>query len=109
MGSPILNKILARASKKPSVAAGDLVVVDVDTVVLYDSNFFPVYWRDPVKIADPDRITVIFDHRVPASRPRSRGLGHSVGRAFVKKFGIERFHDAGPDQGIAQVIVANYG
>src|SRR5690349_18692670 len=40
LGSPILNKILARAGKKASVAAGDLVIVDVDTVVLYDSNFF---------------------------------------------------------------------
>lgn len=108
MGSPILNKILARASKKPSVAAGDLVVVDVDTVVLYDSNFFPVYWRDPLKVADPDRITVIFDHRVPAP-DRSCAQAQITGREFAKRFGIKRMHDLGYDQGIAHTVVADKG
>jgi 3-isopropylmalate/(R)-2-methylmalate dehydratase large subunit len=108
VGSPILNKILARAGKTSSVAAGDLVVVDVDTVVLYDSNFFPVYWRDPVKIVDPDRITVIFDHRVPAP-DRGCAQAHIDGRDFVKKFGIKRFHDIGYDQGIAHTVVADKG
>jgi len=108
MGSPILNKILARAAKKPSVAAGDLVVVDVDTVVLYDSNFFPVYWRDPVKIADPDRIDVIFDHRVPAP-DRGCAQAHIDGREFAKRFGIRRMHDIGYDQGIAHTVVGDKG
>jgi 3-isopropylmalate/(R)-2-methylmalate dehydratase large subunit len=106
--NPILNKILARASKKPEVSAGDLVVVDVDTVVLYDSNFFPVYWRDPIKVVDPDRITVIFDHRVPAP-DRSCAQAHIVGREFAKRFGIRRMHDIGYDQGIAHTVVADKG
>jgi 3-isopropylmalate/(R)-2-methylmalate dehydratase large subunit len=108
VGSPILNKILARASKSASVAAGDLVVVDVDTVVLYDSNFFPVYWRDPIKVADPDRIAVIFDHRVPAP-DRSCAKAQIDGRAFAKRFGIKRLHDVGYDQGIAHTVVADKG
>jgi 3-isopropylmalate/(R)-2-methylmalate dehydratase large subunit len=108
MGSPILNKILARAGKKSSVAAGDLIVVDVDTIVLYDSNFFPVYWRDPLKIVDPDRIAVIFDHRVPAP-DRGCAQAQIVGREFVKRFGIKRFHDVGYDQGIAHTVVADKG
>ena len=66
MGQPILNKILTRASGGRSISAGDIVVVEAHTVVLYDSNFFPVYWRDPREIEDPSRICVIFDHRVPA-------------------------------------------
>jgi 3-isopropylmalate/(R)-2-methylmalate dehydratase large subunit len=106
LGNPILNKILARASKNRSVAAGDLVVVDVDTVVLYDSNFFPVYWRDPLEVADPDRITVIFDHRVPAP-DRSCAQAQITGREFAKRFGIKRLHDVGYDQGIAHTVVAD--
>ncbi len=106
MGNPILNKILARASKNRSVAAGDLVVVDVDTVVLYDSNFFPVYWRDPLEVADPDRITVIFDHRVPAP-DRGCAQAQITGREFAKRFGIKRLHDVGYDQGIAHTVVAD--
>jgi 3-isopropylmalate/(R)-2-methylmalate dehydratase large subunit len=106
LGSPILNKILARASKQPSVSVGDLVVVDVDTVVLYDSNFFPVYWRNPIKVADPDRITVIFDHRVPAP-DRNCAQAQIAGREFAKRFGIRRMHDVGYDQGIAHTVVAD--
>lgn len=108
MGSPILNKILARASKTARVAKGDLVVVDVDTVVLYDSNFFPVYWRDPLKVADPDRIALIFDHRVPAP-DRSCAQAQIAGREFAKRFGIKRMHDVGYDQGIAHTVVADKG
>jgi len=108
MGNPILNKILARAGNKPSVAAGELVVVNVDTVVLYDSNFFPVYWRDPLKIADPDRVAVIFDHRVPAP-DRGCAQAHITGREFAKRFGIRRMHDIGYDQGIAHTVVADKG
>jgi len=108
LGSPILNKILARASQRSHVATGDLVVVDVETVVLYDSNFFPVYWRDPLKIADPDRIAVIFDHRVPAP-DRSCAQAQITGRKFAEKFGIKRLHDVGYDQGIAHTVAADKG
>ena len=108
MGSPIFNKILARAGKKSSVAAGDLIMVDVDMVVLYDSNFFPVYWRDPIKVANPDRITVIFDHRVPAP-DRGCAQAQISGREFAKRFGIRRLHDVGYDQGIAHTVVADKG
>lgn len=106
MGMTIVEKILARAGGLPSVAPGDLVVVDVDTAVLYDSNFFPVYWRDALKVADPDKIVVAFDHRVPAP-DRSCAQAQIVGREFVKRHGIKRFHDVGYDQGIAHVIVAD--
>jgi 3-isopropylmalate/(R)-2-methylmalate dehydratase large subunit len=105
LGRPILEKILARASGASHVSPGELIVADVDTVVLYDGNFFPVYWRDPLRVADPKRIVVAFDHRVPAP-DRSCAQAQIVGRAFVKRFGIQHFHDVGFDQGIAHVVVA---
>jgi 3-isopropylmalate/(R)-2-methylmalate dehydratase large subunit len=106
MGVPILNKILSRAAGGEPVTMGQIVVVEAHTVVLYDSNFFPVYWRDPLKIADPSRIILIFDHRVPAP-DRSCALAQIAGRAFAARFGIERFHDVGYDQGIAHTVVAD--
>lgn len=106
MGLNVIEKILARASGAPSISIGDVVVVNVDTVVLYDSNFFPVYWRDPLKVADPKKLVVAFDHRVPAP-DRSCAAAQTLGREFVKKFNVERFHDVGRDQGIAHVIVAD--
>lgn len=106
MGMTIIEKILARAGGLPSVRPGDLVVVDVDTVVLFDSSFFPVDWRDVRKVADPNRLVVAYDHRVPAPN-RACAEAQVIGREFVKRFGIKRFHDVGFDQGIAHVIVAD--
>ena len=108
MPMTIVEKILARASGAETVKPGDLVVVGVDTVVLYDGNFFPAYWRDLKKVKNPESIVVVFDHRVPAP-DRTCAKAHEVGRAFVKQFGIKRFHDVGPTQGISHVIVAQHG
>ncbi|MBV8650293.1 MAG: 3-isopropylmalate dehydratase large subunit [Alphaproteobacteria bacterium] len=106
MGMTIIEKIMARASGAKKVSPGDLVVVDVDTAVFIDNAFFPAAWREVLHVADPDRIVVIFDHRAPAS-DRTAAAAHVVGRAFVKRFGIERFHDVGRDVGIAHVVVSD--
>lgn len=66
MGMTIIEKILARAGGQRTVGPGDLVDVDVDTVVLFDSRFFPVDWREVLKVFDPDKMVVAFDHRIPA-------------------------------------------
>jgi 3-isopropylmalate/(R)-2-methylmalate dehydratase large subunit len=108
MGMTIVEKILARASGAAEVKPGDLAVVGVDTVVLYDGNFFPAYWRDLTSIKSPDGVVVVFDHRVPAP-DRACARAHDVGRRFVERFGIKRFHDVGRDQGISHVIVAQHG
>jgi 3-isopropylmalate/(R)-2-methylmalate dehydratase large subunit len=106
MSMTIVEKILARASGAASVGPGDFVVVRVDTAVLYDNNFAPLYWRDVLKVADPDKIVVAYDHRVPPP-DRASAQAQVVGREFVKRFGIKRFHDLGRDQGISHVIVAD--
>jgi 3-isopropylmalate/(R)-2-methylmalate dehydratase large subunit len=106
MGMNITEKILARASGAKKVSPGDLIVVDVDTAVFIDNAFFPAYWREMLKLADPEKIIVVYDHRAPASDRVSAGA-HVVGREFVKRFGIKRFHDVGPDVGIAHVVVAD--
>lgn len=108
MGMTIIEKILARASHARTVKPGQLVVADIDKVVLYDGNFFPAYWRDVRKVSDPDKVVVVFDHRVPAP-DRTCASAHLVGREFVKTFGINRFHDVGTDQGISHVIIAEHG
>ncbi len=108
MGMTIIEKILARAGGQRTVGPGDLVDVDVDTVVLFDSSFFPVDWREVLKVFDPDKMVVAFDHRIPAPN-RACAEAQVIGRAFVKRFGIKRFHDVGFDQGIAHVLAAECG
>ena len=73
MGMTMTEKILARASGAGKVSPGDLVVTDVDTSVLIDNAFFPAYWREILKVHDPDKVIVVFDHRAPASDLVSAG------------------------------------
>jgi 3-isopropylmalate/(R)-2-methylmalate dehydratase large subunit len=104
----IAEKILARASGRDRVAAGDLVTVKVDTVVLFDNNFMPSIWQEVLKLEHPERVVVIMDHRVPAPTIQSAGA-HRTARRFVEKFGIARFHDVGATQGICHQVVADQG
>ena len=108
MGMTIAEKILARKSGQKKVGPGDLVTVEVDTVVLIDNSFTRSRWREINEVRDPDRIVVVFDHRVPASTEDSADA-HRTGRRFVEKFGIRRFHDVGYDQGISHQLVADHG
>ncbi|MGB0577294.1 MAG: aconitase/3-isopropylmalate dehydratase large subunit family protein [Alphaproteobacteria bacterium] len=103
-----IEKILAKNSGQEVVKPGDLVVVQVGTAVLYDNNFAPSIWREILKVHDRDRIVVVFDHRVPAKDIVS-ATAQKIGREFVKKFDIERFHDVGAKQGISHVLVADHG
>ncbi len=108
MGSTIAEKILAKKSGRDVVRPGDLVTVEVDTVILFDNNFMPANWRDILRLRDPERIVVVMDHRVPAPNAMAAGA-HVTARAFAKKFGIKRVHDVGFDQGISHQLVADLG
>jgi 3-isopropylmalate/(R)-2-methylmalate dehydratase large subunit len=108
MGMTIAEKILARKAGRMKVAPGDLVTVEVDTVVMIDNSFIASRWRNIQKVRDPARIVVVFDHRVPAST-EDAAAAHRTGRQFVEKFGIKRFHDVGYDQGISHQLVADHG
>src|SRR5579872_5834066 len=106
MGMTIVEKIFARASGQTRIAAGDLVVVHVDCAVMLDMSFHKTARRNILKVHDPDKVVVVYDHMVPAP-DKDTAEAHSAGRAFAKKFGIKRFHDVGPDQGISHAVVAD--
>src|ERR1044071_7920804 len=105
MGMTIVEKILARKSGAARIAPGDLAVVDVDLVVMIDLSFGQAAWREVLKVHDPEKVVVVFDHDVPASN-RAAAAMHARGREFARRFGITRVHDVGPDQGISHVVVA---
>jgi 3-isopropylmalate/(R)-2-methylmalate dehydratase large subunit len=108
MGMTIAEKILAKKSAQAKVRPGDLVTVEVDTVILFDNNFMPSQWRDILKLKDRERVIVVLDHRVPAATQAS-AAAHRTAREFVAKFGIPRFHDVGYKQGISHQLVADHG
>ncbi len=106
MGMTMTEKILSRASGGGTVGPGDVAVVDVETAVLMDMTFLPEGWREILKVHDPDKIAIVFDHLVPAPTIQA-ATAMRTGRRFAEKFGIERLHDVGPDQGIAHAVVAD--
>ena len=108
MGMTVAEKILARKAGLKKAAPGDLITVEVDTVVLFDNNFMPSIWQDVLKLPYPERVIVVFDHRVPAATQQS-AAAHVTGRKFVQKFDIKRFHDSGAQQGICHQLVADHG
>ena len=69
MGMTIIEKIFARASHQAKVAAGDLVVVDVDVSVMLDSSFHANHRRRILKVHDPEKIVVV---TTTWYRPRTR-------------------------------------
>lgn len=105
MGLTILEKIVAKASGQARVGPGDLVVVDVDLAVMIDLSFQKTQRREVLKVFDPDRVVIVYDHLVPAPDQAS-AEAHAYGRGFARKFGITRLHDIGADQGISHALIA---
>src|ERR1051326_6788837 len=108
MPMTITEKILARAAGQTTIRPGDLAVVDVETAVLMDMTFLPEGWREVLRLHDPSKVVIVFDHLVPAPTIQA-ATAHSTGRKFAARFGIERLHDVGLDQGIAHAVVADRG
>jgi 3-isopropylmalate/(R)-2-methylmalate dehydratase large subunit len=106
MPMTIIEKILARGAGLEEIHAGDVVVCDVDMTVLIDLQFATL-WKDPTRIADPDRLAVIMDHAVPAPTIGDADGGVRA-REFARRFGIERFFDVGR-HGICHQVIAENG
>ena len=69
MGMTMIEKILARHAGVDSVKLGDIVVCDVDMAVQIDLSYLiDEKLSLPKRIADPDKVAIILDHRVPASK-----------------------------------------
>jgi len=117
MGMTIVEKILARASGLQSVKAGDVVEPAVDVAMSHENaalvinQFFEVFKGTGIepKVWDPDKIAIIFDHRVPAESAKTATNQKKI-RDFVRANKISRFHDIRSDEGgICHQILAEYG
>jgi 3-isopropylmalate/(R)-2-methylmalate dehydratase large subunit len=106
MGMTITEKILARASGRPSVGVGDVVEPAVDLAMSHENaalvlnQFLEIYRGTGLepRVWDPSRIAIIFDHRVPAESAKTATNQKKV-REFAELQGIEKFHDVRGDEG----------
>jgi 3-isopropylmalate/(R)-2-methylmalate dehydratase large subunit len=103
-----IEKLLARASGNAEVEPGDFVVCEVDRTVFVEFCFRKdLGWRRPLRIADPSRVAIIFDHAVPAMSVADANAGTEA-RRFAAHFGIADLVDVGA-HGISHAIIAERG
>ena len=105
----MIEKILARASGKAKVVAGEVVVAKVDLMVMHDlsANFVTRVFREELgggSISDPSRIAFVFDHNFsPPTREAAEKLFEV--RRFAAEHGIRVF-DCG-NGSLHHVIIEN--
>ena len=113
----IVEKILAKATKTDIVKPGDVIEPEVNVAMSHENaalviNQFNEVYKDTgleQKVWDPNRIAIIFDHRVPAESSKTATNQKKI-RNFVKANGIAKFHDIRSDEGgICHQILAEYG
>src|SRR5512142_3490752 len=105
-GMTIVQKILARASGRPSVAPGDVVEPLVDLAMSHENAALVINQFNDIfngtglepRVWDPAKIAIIFDHRVPAESAKTASNQKKI-REFVARYGITRFHDVRGDVG----------
>jgi len=109
MGMTIAVKILARKSGLPAVTPGQIVDAFPDLVMSHTATWRSVTVMEKVgatKLYDPDRIAVVLDHIAPAKSEKN-AADHLKSRAFVKKYGVQKFYDV--DAGIAHLVLMEAG
>jgi 3-isopropylmalate/(R)-2-methylmalate dehydratase large subunit len=90
----LVEKILARAGGKAKVAAGDIVVADVDLLIMHDlSGYLTAKVFDEqvgLPIRHPDRVAMVFDHHFsPATEQQAAVL--KANREWARRHGIRLF------------------
>ena len=106
MGMTMVEKILARATGRDSVTVGDVLEPRVDLAMSHENaalvlNQFQEIYKGTgfeAKVWDPEKIAIIFDHRVPAESSKTASNQKKV-REFIGKQGITKFHDIRGDEG----------
>jgi 3-isopropylmalate/(R)-2-methylmalate dehydratase large subunit len=97
-----IEKILSRHSEGQTVRPGDVVMVEVDLTVHFDSMS-----PDILRINDPDKVVLMHDHVVPAPTVLAANNAKQM-RDFVERFDIENYFPVGK-HGISHVLVAQEG
>ena len=106
MAMTYVQKLLAKTSGQPHVAVGDVLEPEVHLAMSHENGALVINQFNEIfqgtnreaKVWNPDRIAIIFDHRVPAESSKTAGNQKKI-REFVAKQGIRKFHDIRGDIG----------
>ena len=105
----LVQKIIARAAGRASVAPGEIVTCKVDLAMFHDSSgprrLQPMLERLGAKVRDPERIVLITDHYLPAQDDESRAI-QQLTRDWARSVGLKNFYDG---IGICHVVLPEQG
>lgn len=109
MPATLAEKIVARASGKPTARAGEIVTAKVDLVMMHDSGgprrVAPMLERLGARVWDPSRIVLVSDHYVPAVDADSAQI-LSLTRKWARREDVGAFYDM---EGICHVLLPERG
>lgn len=117
MGKTVVEKILATASNIKELNVGDVVEPKVDLAMSHENaalvinQFLEIFNGTNLepKVFDPNKIVIIFDHRVPAESSKTATNQKKI-REFVRLQGIKKFHDVNSiEGGICHQILPEFG
>ncbi|ARD85628.1 3-isopropylmalate dehydratase large subunit [Ferroplasma acidiphilum] len=107
----IVEKILFNHSAEPvnNISPGDIVTVNVDRTIIVDmAALHPEFIENPpVKPFNPEKISLVFDHYVPAPGIEIANRVNRL-RKLVNRWGIRDFYDVGRG-GISHVLGGEKG
>ncbi len=109
MGKTIAEKILGGKVGRRDVSANEIVEADVDIAMSHENADMVLKAFRNIgipKVWDPEKIVIIFDHRVPAESERT-ATTHKRLRGFVEEQGIKNFYDVG--EGICHQLLPEKG
>ncbi|CAN5203455.1 3-isopropylmalate dehydratase large subunit [soil metagenome] len=116
MPMTLSEKILARASNKPSVTPGENVWVDVDVLMTHDVcgpgtiGIFKKNFGKDAKVWDREKVVVIPDHYI-FTKDAMANRNVDVLREFVKEQNLPYFYDVGTPnyKGVCHIALPEEG
>jgi 3-isopropylmalate/(R)-2-methylmalate dehydratase large subunit len=107
----IIEKIMAKASNRKYVSAGDIIEAKIDKAMMNDITaplaieaFKEMGGKEVWK---KDRVIIVLDHLVPANSDQSANL-HRILRTFANDHGIKNFYDVGRGGVCHQIMMENH-
>ena len=93
-GMTMTEKILARAGGRNRVTPGEIISARVDMSMTHarlGNLFFRTFKDLGLKIWDPGKVVVQWDHQIPTNTPATAAFAYEIEK-FAKEYGIEHFY-----------------
>jgi len=95
-GFTLAEKLLRKNAGVDQVKPGDIVISHPDFFMIHDIytpyllNTLEAIGAD--KIADPDKVTIVFDHCMPTAVAKNDSAHYDAGLELARRYGIKKLH-----------------